>query len=71
MHSKKGVVDIQFNWIFVLISGAILLIIFTGIIINQKDISQTSIDVLVLKNLNAVLAGSEVSTGTVNVFFSS
>ena len=68
MHSKKGFVEIQFNWIFVLISGAIILIIFTGIIINQKDISQTSIDVLILKNLDAVLSGSESSTGTVNVF---
>ena len=68
MHSKKGFVEIQFNWIFVLISGAVILILFTGIIINQKDISQTSIDVLILKNLDAVLSGSESSTGTVNVF---
>ena len=68
MSSKKGFVEIQFNWIFVLISGAIILILFAGIILDQKNISQVSTDVLIIKNLDAILSGSEVSTGTVNVF---
>ena len=67
MKYKKGVIEIQFNWLFVLIIGAVILIIFSGIIIRQKNISETSKNVLILNNLDAILSGSEVSTGTVNI----
>ncbi len=39
MIFKKGAIEIQFNWLFVLIVGAVILIIFSGIIIKQKNIS--------------------------------
>ena len=67
MRSKKGVVEIQFNWMFVLIAGAIILALFIGIILRQKGISETTTNALILNNLDAVLSGSEVSVGTVNV----
>lgn len=67
MRSKRGVVEIQFNWIFILIAGAIILTLFAGIILRQKNISERSTNVLILNSLDAILAGSEVSEGTVNV----
>jgi len=67
MKYKKGAIEIQFNWLFVLIVGAVILIIFSGIILRQKNISETSKNVLILNNLDAILAGSESSSGTVNV----
>ena len=65
MHSKKGVVEIQFNWIFVLIAGAIIISIFTTIIVKQKDISQASADSLLIKSIDAIISGSESIPGTV------
>ena len=67
MKFKKGVVEVQFNWLFVLIIGAVILIMFSGIIIRQKNISETSKNVLLLNNLDAIFSGSEASSGTVNV----
>jgi hypothetical protein len=67
MKYKKGVIEIQFNWIFVLIIGAVILIVFTGIILRQKNISETSKNVLILNNLDAVISGAEASTGTTNI----
>src|SRR3989338_6722404 len=67
MRSKKGVIEVQFNWLFVLIIGAVILIMFSGIIIRQKNISETSKNVLLLNNLDAIFSGSESSKGTVNI----
>ena len=38
---KKGF-EIQFNWIFVLVAGTAILLFFSGIIIKQKDVSETT-----------------------------
>ena len=67
MYSKKGVIEIQFNWIFVLIAGFVIITIFTTIIVKQRDISEKSKNAMVINHLDAILSGSEVSTGTVNV----
>jgi len=67
MKSKRGIVEIQFNWIFVLIVGAIILTLFTAIIMKQKNASEISTNILILNSIDAILAGSEVSTGTTNV----
>src|SRR3989338_8412399 len=67
MRFKKGVIEVQFNWILVLIIGAVILMLFAGIIIRQKNISETSKNVQLLNNLNAIFSGSEASSGTVNV----
>ena len=66
MNTKKGVIEVQFNWIFVLIVGFVILTLFTTIIVKQKNVSEATTDRLILKNLDAVWSGSEVSTGTVN-----
>ena len=67
MKFKRGVIEVQFNWLFVLIIGAVILIMFSGIIIRQKNISETSKNVLLLNSLDAIFSGSEASKGTVNI----
>ena len=67
MESKKGVFEIQFNWIFVLAVGALILLFFSVIVLRQKGISEISTSDLILKNLEAILSGAEVSRGTVNL----
>jgi len=67
MKFKRGMIEVQFNWIFVLVIGAVILTLFAGIIIRQKGISETSKDFLILNNLDTILSGTEASTGTVNI----
>lgn len=67
MKSKSGAIEIQFNWIFVLIIGAIILVVFSGIIVRQKNVSETSKNVMLLNSLDAILSGSESAAGTVNI----
>lgn len=66
MKNKRGVFGIQFNWIFVLVAGAIILLFFSTIITRQRGISEVSTSNLLIKNIEAILSGAEVSTGTLN-----
>ena len=66
-QSKKGVVETQFNWIFILIIGAVVLILFIGISARQKNISDTSIEISIINSLDAVFSGLETSPGTVSL----
>ncbi|MCH8004194.1 MAG: hypothetical protein IH934_06210 [Nanoarchaeota archaeon] len=67
MRLKRGMIGLQFNWIFILVSGAIVLVLITGIVMKQSSISKISTNALILRNLDDVLSSSEISTGTVNV----
>jgi hypothetical protein len=64
MRSKKGVVEIQFNWLFALIAGAIILLVFTTIIMKQRDVSDASTNAFLLNSIDSILAGSESVAGT-------
>ena len=64
--SKKGIVEIQFNWVLILAVGAVILLFFSVVIMKQKSISEVSISSIILKNLEGILSGAEVSIGTVN-----
>jgi hypothetical protein len=64
---KKGVVDVQFNWIFVIIAGALILLFFVSIVTKQKQISDNRISSTILVDLESILSGAKVSTKTVNV----
>ena len=52
---KKGAIEIQFNWILVLVAGAVVIIIFMGFISKQQDASSTSTDILAASSLESIL----------------
>ena len=64
MRNKKAF-EIQFNWIFVLIAGAAILIFFASIIVKQKNLNQSSINIEMLKQMENIISGASVSTDTV------
>lgn len=66
MRLKRGV-GIQFNWVFVIIISAVLLIFFISAVQRQKSSFETSTNVLVLNSLDSVLSSSGISIGTVNI----
>lgn len=62
-YSKKGF-EMQFNWIFVLVAGAVILLFFAFIIVRQKDVSELSAKVTVLKSIGSIITSASVSTDT-------
>lgn len=63
MKHKKAF-EIQFNWIFVLIAGAAILIIFTLVIFKQRSLSESSTNSIALRSMESVIDGTSVSTDT-------
>ncbi len=61
---KRGAIEVQFNWIFILIIGAIILLFFFGIVKTQKKTSETKISATVRRDIKTILTGAGVSTGT-------
>jgi hypothetical protein len=66
MLKKRGV-EIQFNWIFVLIIGAVIIIFFTTIVLRQKSASEASTRSTILTSLETIISGTGISTDTVNL----
>ncbi len=62
--NKKGEVEIQFNWIFILIAGGLILSLFVTIILYQKQRSDQIISADLLDRTEGLLAGARISVGT-------
>lgn len=60
--TKRGAIELQFNWIFVLIAGAIILIFLVTLINGIKSSGIKKIDVGVLQNMDAVLRTAQESS---------
>ncbi|MCF7861069.1 hypothetical protein K9M79_02400 [Candidatus Woesearchaeota archaeon] len=63
---KKGVIEVQFNWIFIIIAGAIILIIFFSIIDMQNDIQERSIANTIMMHLQSIITGAKESSNTIH-----
>ena len=61
---SKGQVGIQFNWMFVLIAGGVILAFFVGFIAMQKDSSNVALETTIAVDLDASFTGARVSSGT-------
>ena len=61
---KKGIVEAQLTWVFILIVGVIILLFFIGIAQKQKQIADMKASANILQQLDAILTGAEVSSGT-------
>jgi hypothetical protein len=64
--NKKSQISIQFNWIFILIAGTLILIFFIGVVYKIRASSKESLACNVLSELEAIITGASVSTGTSN-----
>jgi len=63
-HNKKGQIEAQFNWIFILVVGGIIMLFFTTIVIKQKSTSEQKLSATVISDLEAIFIGASVSKGT-------
>jgi hypothetical protein len=65
IKGKKAQAESQLNWIFILIVGAIIIAFFTFIVIKQRAASEAKFAGKVSTQLNTILVGAKVSSGTV------
>lgn len=67
MKIKQSQVSIQFNWILVLIIGAVILVFFITIVQKQKEHSEQSISGSIQTDLQAIFSSSYISTKTSSI----
>ncbi len=65
---RSGEIEVQFNWIFILIAGATILILFSSIIIKQKSSAETSSHATLLKTISTIVVGLESSPGVTQTY---
>jgi len=65
MKSKRGALEVQFNWVFVMVAGALILVFFFGIVQKQREMSNAKIADSLLTNIESISTGAAVATGTV------
>jgi len=65
--SKKAFVEMQFNWIFIIIAGGVILLFFFSIVYKQKEVSDIKVTGTIKSDLRVILTGSKASTGTASL----
>ena len=53
----KGQVEVQFNWIFVLIVGVIILSFFVAMAMSQKKSAEQGLNAIIMKRMQTALNG--------------
>lgn len=61
MKSKKGAIEVSFNWIFVMIAGSVILLFFISLVNTQREKSETNIALTVKTELKSILTGAALS----------
>lgn len=62
---KRGVIEIQMHWIFVIIAGAIILAFFIGIVAKQRSISGKELIFDITTDLDLIFSSARVSEGSI------
>ena len=62
-QGKRGVVEVQFNWIFIMIAGGLILFFFMTIISYQQQLSKNKLGVELASQLELIFSGRGVSPG--------
>ncbi len=63
LRKKNAVIEIQFNWIFILIAGALIIGLAFFIIQKQNSITNSRIAEQVMMDMGNVLTGASLSSG--------
>lgn len=61
---NKRAIELQFNWIFILIAGAIILAFFFSVVEKQKALSETKLSVTLASQMDAVFSGAVENKGS-------
>jgi len=62
LMNKKGMTSTVFNWVFVLIAGALIMLFFFRVINTQSQINENELTVTILKDMEDIIIGKQIST---------
>jgi len=68
MISKKAQVEVQFNWIFILIAGAVLLGFFFLMISSQSNTNETKISATLTRTFKTIVDATAQKSGTLKEY---
>ena len=63
-YDKRGAVDVQLNWVFILIAGTIILTFFFAVIQKQKSVSERKIGVSLTTSFDGIFTSALSSSDT-------
>ncbi len=66
MNSKKAQIQVTFNWIYIMIAGAVILLFFVGIVVKQKAASEQKLNQDIVRIMESIFTGATVSEKTKN-----
>ncbi len=58
MNSKKGVVEVQFNWVFVIIAGSIIFLFFGSLAMDYRRSAERELSAEILHELGSLTSSS-------------
>ena len=64
--TKKGQIQVTFNWFYVLIAGGVILLFFFGIVMKQQKVSEENLAYDVVRIMESIFTGAGVSEKTKN-----
>ncbi len=60
---SRGQFELQFNWVFILIAGAVILAFFFSIIIKQQNLSEQRLAITLVNELDSITTSASVAKG--------
>ncbi len=63
---KKGQMEVTFNWVYIVIAGAVILLFFFSLVVKQKQVSEERLSGEVVQIMSSILVGAGVSEKTKN-----
>ncbi len=64
MANKNAQIQFTFNWIYILIAGAVILLFFIGLVVKQKAVSEENLAVEISRILDSIFTGAGVAEKT-------
>lgn len=64
MSSKRAQIEVTFNWVYVLIAGAVILLFFGGIVVKQKAASEDNLSRMAMNIMDKIFAGARAAEKT-------
>lgn len=61
---KRGAIEVQFNWIFIIIAGAIFLVFFFAVVKSMQGSSDTKLNTEIAAHLDTVLKNAAQASST-------
>ncbi|MBI4980008.1 hypothetical protein HZC30_00455 [Candidatus Woesearchaeota archaeon] len=64
ISSKRAQLEVTFNWVYVLIAGAVILLFFAGIVVKQKAASEDNLSRMAMNIMDKIFAGARAAEKT-------